>query len=96
MEKPKSKKRRVVIIPVARRLMTVEIRPTRNAKNVVRITASISEIGKNIYKIIKDDSIPTIIDNPPGRGIIGFSFLFMSVTVIFRFSNALITIGVSP
>ena len=72
------------------------IMPTINAKNVVRITASISEIGKNIYKIIKDDSIPTIIDNPPGRGIIGFSFLFMSVTVIFRFSNALITIGVSP
>ncbi len=67
-----------------------------NAKNVVKITASISEIGKNIYKIINDDSIPTIIDRPPGLGTIVFSFLFTSTTVMLRFSKARITKGVNP
>ena len=70
--------------------------PTINAKNVVKITASISEIGKNIYKIINDDSIPTIIDSPPGLATIVFSFLFTSTTVMLRFSKARITIGVNP
>ena len=65
------------------------IRPTMNAKNVVKITASISEIGKNRYKIINDDSIPTMIDKPPGLGIIVLSFLFASTTVMLRFSMTL-------
>ena len=72
------------------------IRPTINAKKVVSITASISESGKKIYRIIKDDSIPTIIDRPPGRGTIVFSFLFTSTTVMLRFSRARITKGVKP
>ena len=72
------------------------IRPTINAKKVVRITASISEIGKNTYKIINDNSIPTIIDRPPGLAIIVFSFLFASTTVMLRFSKARITKGVKP
>ena len=67
-----------------------------NAKKVVRITASISDIRKNIYKIINDDSIPIIIDNPPGLGIIVFSFLFTSTTVMLRFSKIRITKGVNP
>ena len=70
--------------------------PTINAKKVVKITASISEIGKNRYKIINDDSIPTIMDRPPGRATIVFSFLFASTTVMLRFSKARITKGVNP
>ena len=72
------------------------ISPTIKAKNVVKSTASISEIGKNIYKIINEDSIPTIIDNPPGLATIVFSFLFASITVMLRFSKARITKGVNP
>ena len=72
------------------------ISPTIKAKNVVKSTASISEIGKNIYKIINEDSIPTIIDNPPGLATIVFSFLFASTTVMLRFSKTRITKGVNP
>ena len=66
------------------------------SKKVVKSTASISEIGKNIYKIINEDSIPTIIDNPPGLATIVFSFLFASTTVMLRFSKVRITKGVNP
>ena len=72
------------------------ISPTIKAKNVVKSKASISEIGKNIYKMINDDSIPTIIDNPPGLATIVFSFLFASTTVMLRFSKTRITKGVNP
>ena len=69
-------------------------RPTKNAAKVVRAKARISEIGKNKYKTINDDSKPTIIDMPPGLATIVFSFLLASRTVIFRFSKNRITNGV--
>ena len=68
--------------------------PTKNARPVVIAIANISAIGKKKYKAIRDEIIPTIIDSPPGRATIVFSFLLTSITVTLRFSNAFMTIGV--
>ena len=70
--------------------------PTKNASSDVMIIAKISIIGKKKYKTTRDEMTPTIMERPPGLGIILFSFLLASSTVTLRFSNAFMTIGVKP
>ena len=65
-------------------------------KKLLKLQQVFQRNWKNIYKIISDDSIPTIMDNPPGLGTIVFCFLFTSTTVMLRFSKARITKGVNP